>query len=498
VRRGLIVLLALAAIAFAAFFVAVPIVIDRNLSAEAVAARASALAGRPVTVESVGVTFRPGLRIRAQGLRVEGGGSADAVEVEVAILPLLRRRIEPLELHLKGARLLVHRGADGWPRLRLLHPPGHEPGSGSGPSFPVLPALDASDGEIVLVDAAGRPTGAPRLRVLRLELAPVSPQGRIPFEVRLALDPEEGHRAAFGELHVECQLERLDGETRVRSGRLDGHDLVARGLRFERFEGRFDYAAGRVAVHELELDGYDGSAGLAGALNVSGPIRYQGTLRLEDLDLAAAIQDWRGGAALANDLGTLDASGEVDWNFRQRELGTGQGDLSIESGTLPAGSLFSALLGTLGRLTGQILSLGGAASPSPSQVERVTASWRLADDRLHTEDLEVVTDDYRYTAVGSLGLDQTLALSGTLHLTGRGAQRMLASASLPLPGFGSVIPAVPVNVAGRLDGPKVTASAMGLPKAAQGTLGGLVRGGGEAVGGAARGAKGALGKVLGR
>ena len=119
------------------------------------------------------------------------------------------------------------------------------------------------------------------------------------------------------------------------------------------------------------------------------------------------------------------------------------------------------------------------------------AEWELRGDRLHTTDLEVVTDDYRYAAAGSIGLDQTLAISGQLQLSNRGAQRMVASAALPFGGSRGLLPEIPVEVAGTLGAPNVTARATALPGTATSALVGLIPGGGTLVKGAADAGKSA-------
>jgi hypothetical protein len=503
VRRALIVVVACFALAAVALLVAVPILIQRNLSVEAVAARGSDLFGRPVTIERVRLAFRPGLRIRAEGVVIAGGGSADVVDVELAILPLLRRRFEPSELHLQGARFPIERGPDGNLRLRLLHPPGRSGGLGGG-AFPALPAFDARDGEFYLLAADGTPASTPPLRILRLEAGRLRNEGRTPVRLELALDPAASGELAVGGLRLEAFLELAEGAVRVRDGWAEGNDLQLRSLRFPRFEGGFDYAPGRIGVERFLLTGYQGTVALEGVLQPGRPGRFEGTLRGSGLDLSGLVEDWRG-RPLSVRLGELDLEGQVALFLRAADRGTGHGEIAIREGKLPTKSLFSELLGAIGRLGGRLISLGGQVEPSPSKLERLSARWELRDDRLHTQDLEVVTDDYRYAGAGSLGLDQSLAFSGGLKLTSRGAQRMVASAALPLPGASAVVPEIPLDVGGRLGAPSFTARTAGLPSAAQATLSGLVRGGGGLVQDAAQvgkdaaqAGKGVLDHVLGR
>jgi hypothetical protein len=493
-RRALAIVLAASALVVLAVGVAIPIVLQRNLSAEAVAARGTDLARRPVTVEAVGITFRPGLRIRAEGVEVEGAASAEAVEVELAWWPLLFRRLEPSELHLRGATLLVER-AGGF-RVRLLHPPGARRAGGGVPSS--LPALEAGDGEIVVVDADGRPTGDPTLRIHDLELAPLRPGRPVPLRLSVAVEPGDAARWSVAEARLEAFLELAgDGAPlRISSGRASGRDLVARRLHFGRFEGRFAYADERIAIEALELTGYDGRLEFAGSARLGGTAEVEGRFDARDLDLAAMIADWRGRPS-EHAPARLDAHGDLAVPVPGLEHGTGTGRIVTRGGTAPAGSLFSVLLGSIGRLAGWVFRASPDFSPAPSRVERASAGWSLRDDRIHTEDLEVVTDDYTYSAAGSLGLDRTLAFSGSLQLTSRGAQRMVASAALPLPGATAVIPKIPLDVGGRLGAVTLDARVASLPGAATSALTGLVRGGGGLVKDAAGAGKKVLDRVLG-
>ncbi|HKJ23468.1 MAG TPA: hypothetical protein VKB65_01505, partial [Myxococcota bacterium] len=307
-RRALAAAAAIGALAVVAFFVAVPIVIDRNLSAEAVAARGSALLGSPVTVGSVGVAFVPALRIRAEDVAAEGVGSAEAVEVEIAILPLLWRRVEVVELHLRRPRLLLVRGPDGAFRLRLLHAPGRAGGPG-GPAD--LPELEARDGELVAVEADGAPTGAPVLHVERLELGRTLLGRHAALRLDVSLDPGDDGRFGVGRLALRGAFERTAEGVALREARAEGRDLRVRGLRFPSFEGRFDYEAGRARISELSLAGYDGSVSLAGTLRSGQPARFAGHFEARGLSVAAMVEDWRG-RPLDHGPGVLDAAGDVD------------------------------------------------------------------------------------------------------------------------------------------------------------------------------------------
>jgi hypothetical protein len=706
VVRWLLILGAVLLLAVVGVLVAVPIAISRQLSPEGVARRASELAGQPVVVKGVELAFRPGLRIRAEGVTIGDHGAAEAVEVAIAIAPLLHRRIDPAELYLVGARIPLQRTPEGGFRIALFE---RRAGAGGGATTR-LPALEARDGEIFVVEADGTRADAPVLRVERLELGPLAEGGRAPLRLDLAVEAAPGSRWSLGEARLEGALalregrpaiesgrfegrdarvrglriedfqaefayaggvvtiealdfsayggtgsilgqlwlggeSRLDGEfhatgteladavadwrgrapahvdadrwslgsarvqaavtvgggaARVESGRLEGRDARVRGLRIERFGGGFGYADGVVAIEALDFSAYGGVGSVSGDLRLAGPSRLAGEFRAASAEVARLVADWRGrapapvdadrwslgparvqasltldGGATRVESGRLEgrdarvrglrierfgggfgyadgvvaiealefaayggegsASGRVtpgpgrfegkvalqgvaladliaDWRgkpfagepgrlggeaslslpFSDLAAGSGQGRVTLRDGRIPAASLFDTLLGSLGRLTGRLLSVGRMTAPAPSRVDALTAGFALRAGRLRSEDLELVTDDYRWRARGSLGLDASLDFTGLLQLTSRGLQRMLASGALPLPAATSVIPEIPLRVTGTLGKPSFSADAAGLPAASRGTLGGLVRGGGSVVKGAARGGESAV------
>ena len=485
--RPLVVLAAVVLLVVAGLLVAVPLAISRQLSPEGVARRASELAGRPVGVERVALAFRPGLRIRAEGITVGGEAAAEAVEVEIALAPLLRRRIEPAELHLVGARIPVARTPEGGFRVALLDRPGGE----AGGVPPLLPALDARDGEIFLVEADGTRTDAPVLRIERLELAPLAHGGRAPLRLEGALAAAPDSRWSFGHARLEGALSLREGAPALESGRVEGRDVRVRGLRIERVQGSFAYAAGVVTIEALDFSAYGGTGSASGSLRLGRPSRFDGELRVAGAALADLIADWRG-QPFTGEPGLLTADARLALPFSSLAAGTGQGRVTLRDGRIPASSLFDTLLGSIGRLTGRLLSVGSTTAPAPSRLETLGAGFALRDGRLRSEDLELVTDDYRWRARGSLGLDQSLDFTGPLQLTSRGLQRMLASGALPLPAATAVIPEIPLRVTGTLGKASLSADAVGLPAAARGTLVGLVRGGGSLVEGAARGGESAV------
>ncbi|NNL67980.1 MAG: hypothetical protein HKP30_17155, partial [Myxococcales bacterium] len=340
--RALLVVFGFVALAVVAVLIAVPVLIQRNLSVEAVEARASVLAGRPVSVERVRIAFRPGLRIRAEGVVIEGGGAADAIEVELAVLPLLRRRVEPSELHLRGVRLAVERGPEGGLRLRLLHPPGRGAREGGGP-LPALPALEARDGEIFLVDVDGAAIDAPVLEILRFEQGPLATEGRAPVRLDVALSPGEGGGLGFERMRLEGFLERSGDAVRIHEGRVRGDALQWKGLRLQDLAGRFDYADGRVGIDRLAFSGYEGEISFAGSIRTQRPPRLEGRLGAQGLDLSALVADARGSAPGLS-LGPLDLDGQVALILRATETGSGEATMTIQGGELPAASLFTTLL----------------------------------------------------------------------------------------------------------------------------------------------------------
>ena len=87
-----------------------------------------------------------------------------------------------------------------------------------------------------------------------------------------------------------------------------------------------------------------------------------------------------------------------------------------------------------------------------TRLEQLTASFRTEAGRLHTNDLMVITRDYRITGKGSVGPTGDYDLDGNLLFTREGLSRLLTAASIHGRHTSrSGLPGVPFRVSGNLE-----------------------------------------------
>jgi uncharacterized protein involved in outer membrane biogenesis len=431
----------------------------------------------------------------AWGVRLEGAGTLDA-ELE------LRREADgaldgALDLALRGAAL--SRGA-----LRAAAP------------VRLVGTLRRSGGELELratrVEAAEAALGPLRARELAGTL------GFARGELEAALRPAElevaGARletvSVSGRLRPGAPPDVRDGELRAERAALGRHS--ARDV-----EARFALHAETLEVEELRFDAWGGRVVQRGRVQLGAPPRIALDLEAEDLDvaqLAGAAAEGEptllGGRAQASGPWT----GEPNWLTPL----SGQGRVRLRGGALYGAQLLRAITDALvAAVPGSGLVPGARRAPRQTRLESATASFAIRAGRIHSEDIDLVTRDYRVRGAGSLGHDGDVAIRANVVLSSPGVDLLATSVGstryLPR-AFRS--PAIPVVVTGTLARPAIRADTTSLPVAtARGLLGlperaldvvkgagevggAAARGAGRAVGSAARGAVGAGRRLLGR
>jgi uncharacterized protein involved in outer membrane biogenesis len=431
----------------------------------------------------------------AWSLRLEGAG-----ELDVALE--LRRAADgaldgALDLALRGAAL--SRGA-----LRAAAP------------MRLVGTLRRSGGELELratrVEAAEAALGPLRARELAGTL------GFARGELDAALRPAElevaGARletvSVSGRLRPGAPPDVRDGELRAERAALGRHS--ARDV-----EARFALHAETLEVEELRFDAWGGRVVQRGRVQLGAPPRIALDLEAEDLDVAQLA-----GAAAEGEPtllgGRAQASGP--WTGEPNWLAplSGQGRVRLRGGALYGAQLLRAITDALvAAVPGSGLVPGTRRAPRQTRLESAAASFAIRAGRIHSEDIDLVTGDYRVRGAGSLGHDGDVAIRANVVLSSPGVDLLATSVGstryLPR-AFRS--PAIPVVVTGTLARPAIRADTTSLPVAtARGLLGlperaldvvkgagevggAAARGAGRAVGSAARGAVGAGRRLLGR
>jgi len=439
------------------------------LSPVAFAALASEGFERGLRVERVAFQLGRTPRVRVEGVEIEGLGRADAAEIELRLRPLVRGEVRARRVRLKGARFVLYRAPTG----ELL--PVFE--GGAGGDLSVLPSFEASDGEVRVVQGDSL-TAVVRLSSLSLGRFHDGRTARLVLSGNVSGGDGRWHTHP---IRASANLVRTPERVELRDGRAYARYVGADWFSARDARARFAWRDGRIEIERLDLRAYGGRWQITGAFWLRGRLRLEVAAHADGVDVAALLSAADGhGARTDVDLGRLRMRWDplrVPWSGGPRfELGEGRGQLRIAGGTLPGTSLLGSLVGL---------------EPAPTPVESFSALVTLRGGRLHSEALRLVTGDYTLEAQGSVGLDRSVALEGRLDLAG---DRIRAS----------VVPTVPVSIAGTLPHVQIDTHVSRVPGSGIGAVAGAVGrttlAAGEKVGGAlgaAGRAVGALGRRVG-
>lgn len=430
--------------------------LSHALSPEQFAAMVGEGFDRTLRVEAVHLELRPMPRIRAEGVEVEGLGTAEAAEVDLRWRPLLRGQLRARTVRLEAPRLVLERGPDG-DFVPIL------PGGGAGAQrLAALPRFEAESGEIRVVQGERL---VAVVRLAALSLSRFDALGTAELVVAGNVTGGDG-RWHVHPLQLRGDLVHGPEGTALHDARAHARFLGARWWRGRDARARFRYAAGVIQIESLEARGFGGHWRMTGRALLRSGTRLDVTARADGIDLTAVVAAMSPGSQ-PGELGVLRASFRrlrVPWRGGPRfEEGTGSGELRVAGGTLPGRSLLASLVG---------------AQASPNPVTALTAHVELREGRLRSEDVRLETRDYRLEGRGSLGLDRSIALDGVVH-------------------FAGAMPSVPITIAGTLSEPAVDAHPSRLPGSGLGAVASTVRKTGAGVARGTRSAGRRLGGVLG-
>lgn len=371
-----------------------------------IAAQASEALGRPVSLGGARLTFLPGLGAEATDLSIgedpafgrEPFLRAKAVQVRVALLPLLTGRVEVTRAIIEAPRLTLLRGPRGQWNVTTLGadrpsaaarpaPPARPEPPAPAIALPLLPSrLDLTGGALVIRDLERRSTLA--LRDLEVSLR----QGEGPRPTSLRVRATLGEqRAASLSLSGDAGPWPATGELKALPVSLE---LKARRLSPDHIASLLDLAVlGVSAAGAADLDVR--LSGTVGAAKVEGSIDF-GALALR------LGQGFRKGAGEPGRLTLLGSVGTDRLDLARLEVllkgAEFRGSLSVERFAAPRVEfdLASPAL-DLNRFLAPptskaaLLAEAWAAAPGPAAaaLPAVTAAGRLRVDRLTYGDLSL-------------------------------------------------------------------------------------------------------------
>ena len=197
-------------------------------------------------------------------------------------------------------------------------------------------------------------------------------------------------------------------------------DLAYRNLAL-----RGDYDGRRANVSSLTLNAYGGAIAARGNAVIAAPRPFQANLNLTNIDLQQALTGLKAKAAntvRGSLTGQINAAGSGG-NFDQiKPTLRGNGRLQINNGKLIGVNVVASALRNVSGipvintlLTPSIVARHPATFNSPDTDLKVARlSYVMTGPRMTTNDLTVVSDDYRMLGSGWFDLDRNVDLS--LHL----------------------------------------------------------------------------------
>ncbi len=190
---------------------------------------------------------------------------------------------------------------------------------------------------------------------------------------------------------AECDL-NIDGESKLL--KISGLNLNNLALKYSQRDNTVDNLS-------LSFDGYGGAGSLSGGGRISqSDLNMEVVANLDNIDIAKLKKDT---PLKDNEISGL-FSAKANLNFKKAVLETlrGEGEIKIKDGTIWDFRPFKGLA--------EFLIL-----PEFSHIvfNQGSATFKIDDKRLHSEDLSLISPQMTLSAIGSLGFDGTLDFDAT-------------------------------------------------------------------------------------
>ena len=442
-RRFLWAAVVLVAI-LAALLVAAALSLSRIIDHERdrVLQQARTALGRDVAAERISVHLWGGLGVRVDHLRVADDprfSTADFVQaasviVRAKLLPLLWGRLELGRIDLTQPQIqLIRDSAGNWNYASLGHvTPSTETSPGeSAPGSRVSPEqlpfaisrANIADGGITIIDRSRQPEETTRLAQVDVTVSDIGEDAPVSFSVAAALQGDRRNVYVRG----------IAGPWRQTSGiplRLDGSvgPIGPYALRVGDLHLEATLTPTNLMLSQFNGRAFDGSFQLTGQYPLlhGGEVLVQGSF--SHIALAQALQP------LMNDA-------------PQRVAGTGRLTLNLSAAGTSAEAIGASLTGrlaadtqdtilkdfnlvneVLGHLTdvpnvGELVSrkvkpkYARLFSQPDTRFRTLHATFQIAEQRMHTDDLTIEATDYGVRAAGWIGFNREMDLTGTLAMS---------------------------------------------------------------------------------
>ena len=441
-----VIVLVLVAALFAVAALSLNRIIARNH--DLILQRAQAALGRPVTVGTMTMSLWGGLGIQLNELRIADDPRfsdtdfvrAAALAARARLLPLLHGSVEVGRIDLKRPEIHLVRDASGqwnYATLKPLQSPRPAATSMLVPGIVRVAAVETTpdaaplpllvshvtidDGTLIVDDRSQGSARTTRVTHIDLVLRDVSQTTPIRFNLDAAL------QADVRNIHTTGTVGPLADRNAI-PFQLDGTlgPFGPQAVRIDELHLKTTITPDSLRASQINGRAFDGSFNLTGQypLRPSGEFALDG--QLKDIALAKVLEITMQDAAKR-----IEGAGQLAVNLRgsgseaiQRSLaGTVVAD--VHRGVIKDFNLVDQVLGHITGLPGIDRLISSNVKPKyaklfaapDTQFDTLHGSFRIADQRIQTDDLAVIAADYGVRASGSIGFDRQADLAGRLLMS---------------------------------------------------------------------------------
>ena len=445
---------------------------------EWVAEQAQSVLGRPLSFGEAGISLMGGVGVRVADLRIgddpafskEDFVRADAIDVRVAILPLLTGTVEVTRVVLRAPAITVIQTARGLSTDSLggggkaaKKPAAGEAGEGGLPDF-VIAVVDITDGTLHFIDKTAQPAAEQSIQKLDFRASNVSPSGPIGFDIRAAVMGASRQNVRIEGTVVDLENPKVDFELTSDAFALpsEGEGATPDVLRNLAIEGNLSLpkAGPKVAatlrspkgtvaaadyrdlaidfemqnqvatIRKLSLQAFDGELGMTGSYDMrkTGRPSFKLNSKLTGMRIEKLIESRKPGSGdgLTGELGgdlALAGAG-AGWESIKKSL-TGQGGIQLVDGVLKDVNLADAALKGITGVPG----LSGVLPPSlrakypqvfgvgDTVFENMDAKLDIRDGWANFRDFRLAARDYSVSGQGRYSLDNRLDMSTVMTMS---------------------------------------------------------------------------------
>ena len=445
---------------------------------EWVAEQAQSVLGRPLSFGEAGISLMGGVGVRVADLRIgddpafskEDFVRADAVDVRVAILPLLTGSVEVTRVVLRAPAITVIQTAKGLSTDSLggggkaaKKPAAGEAGEGGLPDF-VIAVVDITDGTLHFIDKTARPAAEQSIQKLDFRASNVSPSGPIDFDIRAAVMGASRQNVHIEGTVVDLENPKVDFELTSDAFGLpsEGEGATPDVLRNLAIAGSLSLpkAGPKVAatlrspkgtvaaadyrdlaidfemqkqvatIRKLSLQAFGGELGMTGSYDMrkAGRPSFKLNSKLTGMRIEKVIESRKPGSGdgLTGELGgalALAGAG-AGWESIKKSL-TGQGGIQLVDGVLKDVNLADAALQGITGVPG----LSGVLPPSlrakypqvfgvgDTVFENMDAKLDIRDGWANFRDFRLAARDYSLSGQGRYSLDNRLDMSTVMTMS---------------------------------------------------------------------------------